>query len=262
MSAEELRAKIREVPDFPKPGILFYDITTLLKDPTSYKEAIDLMLAPFAGEQDRHRRRDGIAGLHLQRPDGLSARRRPRPGPQAGQAAGRDDHRRIRPRVRLEHARDPSRRDRSRAARPDRRRPAGDRRHRPRDDRARRATQGRGRRPRRSSSSSTSSRVATGWMDAASRASSSTDVRSETRDWPDPPDIPSTIPEAPLPADRLRSPDAAPAAGHGPPPVLPGLRRRGDPDRGRRWPGPPRRLQQASAEAAGIILNPAPGAAD
>ena len=33
MSAEELRAKIREVPDFPKPGILFYDITTLLKDP-------------------------------------------------------------------------------------------------------------------------------------------------------------------------------------------------------------------------------------
>ena len=32
MSAEGLRAKIREIPDFPKPGILFYDITTLLKD--------------------------------------------------------------------------------------------------------------------------------------------------------------------------------------------------------------------------------------
>ena len=46
MSAEELRAKIREVPDFPKPGILFYDITTLLKDPAAYKEAIDLMLEP------------------------------------------------------------------------------------------------------------------------------------------------------------------------------------------------------------------------
>jgi len=29
MSAEDLRAKIREIPDFPKPGILFYDITTL-----------------------------------------------------------------------------------------------------------------------------------------------------------------------------------------------------------------------------------------
>ena len=51
MSAEELRAKIREVPDFPKPGILFYDITTLLKDPTAYKESIDLMLAPYAGEK-------------------------------------------------------------------------------------------------------------------------------------------------------------------------------------------------------------------
>ena len=50
VSAEELRAKIREVPDFPKPGILFYDITTLLKDPGAYKEAIDLMLAPYAGE--------------------------------------------------------------------------------------------------------------------------------------------------------------------------------------------------------------------
>ena len=31
-SLDDLRAKIREVPDFPKPVILFYDITTLLKD--------------------------------------------------------------------------------------------------------------------------------------------------------------------------------------------------------------------------------------
>jgi len=47
MSAEDLRAKIREIPDFPKPGILFYDITTLLKDAAAYKVAIDLMLAPY-----------------------------------------------------------------------------------------------------------------------------------------------------------------------------------------------------------------------
>ena len=47
MSAEDLRAKIREIPDFPKPGILFYDITTLLKDAASYKDAIDLMVEPF-----------------------------------------------------------------------------------------------------------------------------------------------------------------------------------------------------------------------
>ena len=49
MSAEDLRAKIREIPDFPKPGILFYDITTLLKEPRAYREAIDLMLEPYTG---------------------------------------------------------------------------------------------------------------------------------------------------------------------------------------------------------------------
>ena len=113
MSAEELRAKIREIPDFPKPGILFYDITTLLKDRAAYKEAIDLMCEPYKGEQHRCRRRDGVAWLHLQRPARLPARGRTRAGPQAGQAAGRDDHRRIRARIRLEHARDPSRRHRA-----------------------------------------------------------------------------------------------------------------------------------------------------
>ena len=51
MSAETLRAKIREIPDFPKPGILFYDITTLLKDAAAFKEAIGLMLDPFRGQQ-------------------------------------------------------------------------------------------------------------------------------------------------------------------------------------------------------------------
>ena len=50
MSAEDLRAKIREVPDFPKPGILFYDITTLLKDAAAYREAIQLMLEPHRDE--------------------------------------------------------------------------------------------------------------------------------------------------------------------------------------------------------------------
>ncbi len=51
MSAEELRHRIREIPDFPKPGILFYDITTLLKDGNAFKEAIDLMLEPYASEK-------------------------------------------------------------------------------------------------------------------------------------------------------------------------------------------------------------------
>jgi adenine phosphoribosyltransferase len=51
VSAEELRAKIREVPDFPKPGILFYDITTLLKDAHAYREAIRQMLDPYRGDK-------------------------------------------------------------------------------------------------------------------------------------------------------------------------------------------------------------------
>jgi adenine phosphoribosyltransferase len=42
-SIDDLRAKIREVPDFPKPGILFYDITTLLKDGDTFREVIDRM---------------------------------------------------------------------------------------------------------------------------------------------------------------------------------------------------------------------------
>jgi adenine phosphoribosyltransferase len=41
---EGLKRKIRDVPDFPKPGILFKDITTLLKDPEGYRETIDLFV--------------------------------------------------------------------------------------------------------------------------------------------------------------------------------------------------------------------------
>ncbi|MBI5756165.1 MAG: adenine phosphoribosyltransferase [Nitrospirae bacterium] len=37
----DLKTKIREIPDFPKDGILFYDITTLLKDPVAFKRVID-----------------------------------------------------------------------------------------------------------------------------------------------------------------------------------------------------------------------------
>jgi adenine phosphoribosyltransferase len=47
-SADDLRAKIREVPDFPKPGILFYDITTLLKEPDAFREVIDRMAEQVA----------------------------------------------------------------------------------------------------------------------------------------------------------------------------------------------------------------------
>ena len=44
---ESLKSKIRHVPDFPKAGILFYDVTTLLRDPAGFRLAIDSMTTPF-----------------------------------------------------------------------------------------------------------------------------------------------------------------------------------------------------------------------
>ena len=46
---ENLRKLIREVPDFPKPGINFYDITTLLKDPEGLRSTINAMKDEFKG---------------------------------------------------------------------------------------------------------------------------------------------------------------------------------------------------------------------
>lgn len=47
---DDLKRLIREVPDFPKPGILFYDITTLLKDKSGFRKVIDRLtetIRPF-----------------------------------------------------------------------------------------------------------------------------------------------------------------------------------------------------------------------
>lgn len=46
----DLKKHIRGVPDFPKPGILFYDITTLLRDSGGLSATIDQISAPFAGK--------------------------------------------------------------------------------------------------------------------------------------------------------------------------------------------------------------------
>src|SRR6185369_16878420 len=48
---ENLRQLIREVPDFPKPGINFYDITTLLLDPAGLKNTIDALRAEVDSEK-------------------------------------------------------------------------------------------------------------------------------------------------------------------------------------------------------------------
>ena len=46
-----LKEKIRHVPDFPKAGILFYDITTLLQDPEGFRAAIDSLALPFTDQR-------------------------------------------------------------------------------------------------------------------------------------------------------------------------------------------------------------------
>ena len=46
-----LTSLIREVPDFPKPGVLFYDITTLLKDPVGLHSLIDALGAGYGGQR-------------------------------------------------------------------------------------------------------------------------------------------------------------------------------------------------------------------
>lgn len=48
---DHLKALIREVPDFPKPGINFYDITTLLKHPTGLRNTVDALSSEFKNEK-------------------------------------------------------------------------------------------------------------------------------------------------------------------------------------------------------------------
>lgn len=53
-----IRNAIRTIPDYPKPGIQFRDVTTLLKDARAFRAAIDLMVQPWAGAKI-----DKVAGI-------------------------------------------------------------------------------------------------------------------------------------------------------------------------------------------------------
>jgi adenine phosphoribosyltransferase len=55
---QALKQRIRHVPDFPKPGILFYDVTTLLKDREGFQMAVEEMAAPH-----RQARVDLVVGI-------------------------------------------------------------------------------------------------------------------------------------------------------------------------------------------------------
>ena len=52
---DDLKAYIREVPDFPKPGINFYDITTLLKDPLALRMTVDRFTWLFSNGHRPHK---------------------------------------------------------------------------------------------------------------------------------------------------------------------------------------------------------------
>ncbi len=58
MTADDLKAAIRTIPDYPKPGILFRDITTLLGDARAFRRAIDALVQPWAGTKI-----DKVAGI-------------------------------------------------------------------------------------------------------------------------------------------------------------------------------------------------------
>jgi adenine phosphoribosyltransferase len=55
---ESIVSSIRVIPDYPIPGVLFRDITTLLKDPMAFKQTIDALVANFA-----HKGVDKVAGI-------------------------------------------------------------------------------------------------------------------------------------------------------------------------------------------------------
>ena len=54
----ELKDAIRTIPDFPKPGIMFRDVTTLMGNPRAFRQAVDELVQPYAGQKI-----DKVAGM-------------------------------------------------------------------------------------------------------------------------------------------------------------------------------------------------------
>jgi adenine phosphoribosyltransferase len=54
----ELKDAIRTIPDYPKPGIMFRDVTTLMGNPRAFRQAVDELVQPFAGAKI-----DKVAGI-------------------------------------------------------------------------------------------------------------------------------------------------------------------------------------------------------
>src|ERR1700749_702170 len=54
----DLKTALRTIPDYPKAGIMFRDITTLLGDARAFRRAVDALVQPFAGQKV-----DKVAGI-------------------------------------------------------------------------------------------------------------------------------------------------------------------------------------------------------
>lgn len=79
MSKETLKANLREIPDFPIPGILFYDVTTLFKNAECLQEMLDTLYEMYKDKvspSSRYR----VARLHYGRCSGGTFRSRIRNG--------------------------------------------------------------------------------------------------------------------------------------------------------------------------------------
>ncbi len=131
----DLRRYIRDIPDFPKPGILFKDITPLLADGKALRWTIDQLAERYRGTVDivlGIESRGFIIGAALAYALGVGFAIVRKPGKLPAETLLRQ----LRARVRHRHARDPPRRVRPADARADRRRSARHRRHRHRRHRA------------------------------------------------------------------------------------------------------------------------------
>ena len=95
-----IRSRIRDVPDYPSPGILFKDITPLLADHIAFAHAVDAIVDPPRPRHDRQGRRRRGARVHHRGARGLPLRRGVRAGAQEGQAAQRHLRAVLRARVR------------------------------------------------------------------------------------------------------------------------------------------------------------------
>ena len=87
VTSPDLKAAIRSIPDYPKPGIMFRDITTLLGDAGAFRRAVDELAAALCGRQGRQGRGHRGARLHPRRRRRAPALGRLRADPQEGQAA-------------------------------------------------------------------------------------------------------------------------------------------------------------------------------